>query len=842
MDVAFLVDNTGSMDGAIGNVKKELAEILSAIETSSKNDYRLALVTFKDEITVIENFATANRSSIQSKILALSASGGSGLPEASDEALDTVVNTRTKAAADTVPPAGNHQNIDFSPAYRTGVVKIAILVTDAPPGGFDDNHDAADNSHAHNVAVQAAAQGIKIAAIFVPTSGDYDGQKAIMKDYANTTGGVFGETAPDGTGTGTVMTDIIGVCGEQKPPVADAGPIPDGDNKDGQGLLDTTKYRCNPPGLPNNIIKLDGTGSFDPDSSHASTNKGIEKWEWDLDGDGQFDDATGPTPDFTCPSTPGTLTIKLQVTDDEGKTGTDSAQLIVNSSPLVNAGSDKTVHVKSGVTLNGSAPDPDGDDTTCEWTVISKPAGSQPSFSDPTKLDTTFIPDIVDTQDASNPNRMNGTYVAKLTCTDSFSAKGEDAVTITATNDRPNADAGSDRPALQCDYVQLNGTGSFDPDGDKLSYRWELLSAPNSKTVLLAASSPQPKFLADAEGSYIFKLTVNDGTSAPNAEDFDEVTITAVSNPLCAVKPVVTDLDLLFNELDHGLYETLIAINNGRKLLSQRRSNNLVDESITNALTQIDLMLATFAELKGLIDQLHEQLGDALGTIQAMLENPDLTPTQVANLTKTKLKVETIELLTAEISNELESLQDRIDDGEPGEDPADDLKETLQAAQDALAGADLDATRDSLNAAYKLTRTALRESKRLVRKKKLLIKSLIGAEAALRRATATAQNETVSTLPVLRELGKGFAISETVHGAIWFHVLEPEIKTLRVQMYAMNGRLVFTRQAPGAELLFEGLDAQGTPLTNGVYLVVLRARRADGSEVASQIQKIVWLK
>ncbi len=275
--------------------------------------------------------------------------------------------------------------------------------------------------------------------------------------------------------------------------------------------------------------------------------------------------------------------------------------------------------------------------------------------------------------------------------------------------------------------------------------------------------------------------------------------------------------------------------------MSQRRSNILVDESITNALAQIDLMLATFAELKRLIDQLHEQLGDVLGTIQAMLEDLDLTPTQVANLTRMKLKVETIELLTAEISNELESLQDRIDDGEPGEDPADDLKEALQAAQDALAGADLDATRDSLNSAYKLTRTALRESKRLVRTKKLLIKSLIGAEAALRCATATAQNETVPTLPALRELGNGFAISETVHGVISFHALG-DVKSLRVQMYAMNGRLVFTREAPGAEILFEGLDAQSTPLANGVYLVVLRAQRADRSEIASQIQKIGWVK
>jgi DNA-binding beta-propeller fold protein YncE len=518
----------------------------------------------------------------------------------------------------------------------------------------------------------------------------------------------------------------------------------------------------------------------------------------------------------------------------------NDVEIFANEPPVVNAGPDKTVHVKSKGTLDGSVTDPDGDTTTCQWTVISKPTNSQASFSDPRTAVTLFIPDIVDTNDASNSNKMTGKYEAKLKCTDSFGDTGEDTVAITATNERPNANPGPDRIILECDRASLGRGSSSDSDGDKLSSQWEMLSQPsNSKAALSSSSSTSPSFFADAEGVYTFKLTVNDGTGAPNAEDTAEVTITAVSNPLCSVKTVVTNVDLLFNELSHELYETLIAINNGRKLLSSGRSVNLVEDSIEDALAQIDLTIAKFAELQGLLGQLHEQLGSTLGKIQSMLEDAELTPAQIANLIKMKLKVESIELFTGELGNELESLQDRVDDGEPGEDPADDLKEVLEAAQEALAGDDLDGTRATLNLAYQLTRTALRENKRLVRKKKQLIMSLVGAEAALRRSAIASQNETVSTLPTLRELGKGFTMSEDAHSSIRFQALAANTKSLRLSVYTINGRLVFDREVPGSQIFFEGATTQGQPLPNGVYLIVLSAQSNDDSRTTNQVQKIV---
>ena len=68
-------------------------------------------------------------------------------------------------------------------------------------------------------------------------------------------------------------------------------------------------------------ITLSGSGSTDTDGS-------ITAYEWDLDNDGQYDDATGVTTGFTASST-GISTVGLQVTDDDGATDSDTATVNV---------------------------------------------------------------------------------------------------------------------------------------------------------------------------------------------------------------------------------------------------------------------------------------------------------------------------------------------------------------------------------------------------------------------------------------------------------------------------------------------------------------------------------
>ena len=100
-------------------------------------------------------------------------------------------------------------------------------------------------------------------------------------------------------------------------------------------------------------------------------------------------------------------------------------------------------------------------------------------------------------------------------------------------NQAPVADAAADKSsplACQKDTVNLNGTGSSDPDGDSLTYQWEITTSPAGSTATLQnATASRASFLPDEAGSYTFGLTVEDGRGG---SDTAGVTVTASSAPV----------------------------------------------------------------------------------------------------------------------------------------------------------------------------------------------------------------------------------------------------------------------------------------------------------------------
>lgn len=193
-----------------------------------------------------------------------------------------------------------------------------------------------------------------------------------------------------------------------QPPVADPGPIPD-------GKPDTEPYRCN----AGQTITLDGSGSHDPDGQ-------IVKFEWDFNGDGT-PDATGARVQFTCPSTPGSVTIKLTVTDSAGTTATAQQTIVVSQAPPPNqpptavCAQVGSVTIGQKVQLDGSgSSDPEGKPLTFQWSFVSKPADSQAVFDDATIAKPSFTPDKV------------GSYVARLTVRDPEGAAASCDVTVEA--------------------------------------------------------------------------------------------------------------------------------------------------------------------------------------------------------------------------------------------------------------------------------------------------------------------------------------------------------------------------------------------------------------------------
>jgi len=235
-------------------------------------------------------------------------------------------------------------------------------------------------------------------------------------------------------------------------PVADPGPIPD-------GQPDTEPYRCN----TGQTITLDGSGSRDPDGQ-------IVKYEWDFNGDG-IPDATGPKVSFTCPTTPGRVTIKLTVTDNAGTTNTAQQTITVtqapppNQPPTASCGTvPAEVLVGQTVPLDGSgSSDPEGKTLSYQWAFISKPTDSQAVIADPAAAVTSFKTD------------KEGSYSVRLIVRDPEGASASCTLSVTAKKLTPG---GRDElGAMKRDIIEQGRTLSLSKPLEDLRLALNLLNS-----------------------------------------------------------------------------------------------------------------------------------------------------------------------------------------------------------------------------------------------------------------------------------------------------------------------------------------------------------------------------
>ncbi|TAK07103.1 MAG: hypothetical protein EPO39_07280 [Candidatus Manganitrophaceae bacterium] len=268
------------------------------------------------------------------------------------------------------------------------------------------------------------------------------------------------------------------------------------------------------------VVTLDGSASFDPDGD-------LITYHWQFvgrpAGSGAVlsnDAAVRPT--FTA-DLAGSYTIRLVVHDGQADSLPDEVTVTAappNNPPIANAGPDQSVATGSLVTLNGSgSSDPDGDPLTYDWRFVSLPAGSAASLANATTVAPTFTADVT------------GEYVVQLAVFDGIVQSTVDIVVVVAArpNAAPTANAGPDQTVQKGNGVTLNGSGSFDPDGDPLTYFWSFVSIPaGSAAVLTNPTTVSPTFTADRSGDYVLRLVVNDGRidSAP-----DSLVVISVNDP-----------------------------------------------------------------------------------------------------------------------------------------------------------------------------------------------------------------------------------------------------------------------------------------------------------------------
>ncbi|MCB0318885.1 MAG: PKD domain-containing protein, partial [Bdellovibrionales bacterium] len=191
---------------------------------------------------------------------------------------------------------------------------------------------------------------------------------------------------------------------------------------------------------------------------------------------------------------------------------------VINEPPTAVAGDDQSIHTGDEVSLNGSDSFDDqtaSEDLIYTWSFTSQPSGSTATLSDSGSITPSFT--------ADEP----GTYVLELVVTDEGGLSSvADEIIISSENMAPTADAGLDIIVNVDDIAVLDGSGSFDPDGDTITYQWTLTSAPSGSTSSLINSTSQiASIVPDEEGQYVISLVVSDAYSSSVA---DTMTVTAI--------------------------------------------------------------------------------------------------------------------------------------------------------------------------------------------------------------------------------------------------------------------------------------------------------------------------
>jgi len=174
-----------------------------------------------------------------------------------------------------------------------------------------------------------------------------------------------------------------------------------------------------------------------------------------------------------------------------------------------------TTVVGTWETLDGSGSyDPDEADTiACAWTQILEDGETPMTIID------------ADKPVAQAQSLEEGVFTFQLLCSDGKEAcKPPETVVLTViSNSTPVADAGDDIIAYLGDEVQLNGIGSYDPDGHELSYAWIVLPEGNTigvseEELLPSNEDSQPSFTAFDTGTATFQLVVSDGFPGGDSE------------------------------------------------------------------------------------------------------------------------------------------------------------------------------------------------------------------------------------------------------------------------------------------------------------------------------------
>jgi hypothetical protein len=236
-------------------------------------------------------------------------------------------------------------------------------------------------------------------------------------------------------------------------------------------------------------------------SASTENGDGPFTYEWDLDNDGNFSDATGASPSFTAVGQDGVYPIKVRITNADGFSSTASSSVTVNNvAPSVSIDAIPSTDEGTAVTLSGVISDPGWLDpltATVDW------GDGNGAVALPGSLEN-VRPDATLTYSVGHTYGDNGTFTVEVCGFDDDTSTCQTTnatitnVDPTATIDKSGATIVNGQATFFAHAGQPVpfGGNSQDPGSDDLTLTWDWGDGPPSPDVtttsLVNPPTPDP--------------------------------------------------------------------------------------------------------------------------------------------------------------------------------------------------------------------------------------------------------------------------------------------------------------------------------------------------------------
>ena len=207
--------------------------------------------------------------------------------------------------------------------------------------------------------------------------------------------------------------------------------------------------------------------------------------------------------------------VRLRVTDPSGASDTTTRNFqVIGSPPDISPSGSTSIDALESIQLQvAPVNDIDGGDLSIVWDILESPPASshapQSNFHAGVGSAGAVLPAI------NTTGQDIGVWRFRVTATDNEGDSDTAEITVEVHNLPPEANVSGTEEIDIGETIQVDASGSSDPDGGDLTFQWDIIQAPQSASLFVQEGYSVDSYIDiptdyNSAGTWIFRVTVTD--------------------------------------------------------------------------------------------------------------------------------------------------------------------------------------------------------------------------------------------------------------------------------------------------------------------------------------------